>query len=204
MKKLVTLALAIAVVLPAAAELKNDVLTRDLVIQDQVGPMNSGATYKISSMGEYGYGTGFWFDYDMSYITAIESPGEIKSVSNTVVESSSEMPTLYVSNEPMTSLSEVKNGTVAGVLVANGTLEVSGEYRYAAICFPTYTVDSYTKDFTSITFTWEDSPQVGVEGIEAENGKAEYYNLQGVRVENPENGMFIRVQNGKSTKVAIK
>ena len=43
---------------------------------------------------------------------------------------------------------------------------------------------------------------VGIAGIEAENGEAVYFNLQGVRVENPENGIFIRVQNGKAVKIA--
>ena len=42
---------------------------------------------------------------------------------------------------------------------------------------------------------------VGIAGIEAENGEAVYFNLQGVRVENPENGIFIRVQNGKAVKI---
>ena len=41
----------------------------------------------------------------------------------------------------------------------------------------------------------------GIAGIEAENGKAVYFNLQGVRVQNPENGVFIRVQNGKAVKI---
>ena len=41
-----------------------------------------------------------------------------------------------------------------------------------------------------------------VEGIEAVADSAvEYYNLQGVRVANPENGIFIRVQGNKATKV---
>ena len=42
---------------------------------------------------------------------------------------------------------------------------------------------------------------VGIAGIEAENGEAVYFNLQGVRVQNPENGIFIRVQNGKAIKI---
>ena len=42
----------------------------------------------------------------------------------------------------------------------------------------------------------------GIAGIEAENGEAVYFNLQGVRVQNPENGVFIRVQNGKAVKIA--
>lgn len=41
----------------------------------------------------------------------------------------------------------------------------------------------------------------GITGIEAENGEAVYFNLQGVRVENPEKGIFIRVQNGKAVKI---
>ena len=42
---------------------------------------------------------------------------------------------------------------------------------------------------------------VGIDGIEAEDGKTVYFNLQGVRVQNPEKGIFIRVQNGKATKI---
>ena len=41
-----------------------------------------------------------------------------------------------------------------------------------------------------------------VDSIEAsEEGEAVYYNLQGVRVENPEHGIFVKVVNGKATKV---
>lgn len=44
-----------------------------------------------------------------------------------------------------------------------------------------------------------------VANIEAdENAPVEYYNLQGVRVANPENGIFIRRQGSKSTKVLVK
>ncbi|GEM_PF-1873188 len=35
-------------------------------------------------------------------------------------------------------------------------------------------------------------------------GEATYYNMQGVRIANPENGIFVRIQNGKARKVAIK
>ena len=46
---------------------------------------------------------------------------------------------------------------------------------------------------------------VGVEKIEAEgdNAAVEYYNLQGVKVENPENGIFIKKQGNKVTKVVL-
>ena len=45
----------------------------------------------------------------------------------------------------------------------------------------------------------------GVTDVEAaEDAPAVYYNLQGVRVENPENGLYIKVQGNKTTKVYVK
>ncbi|MDE6246997.1 MAG: hypothetical protein K2M41_04035 [Muribaculaceae bacterium] len=44
---------------------------------------------------------------------------------------------------------------------------------------------------------------VAVEGVEAADAPAEYYTIQGIRVANPERGLYIRVQNGKATKVIL-
>lgn len=51
----------------------------------------------------------------------------------------------------------------------------------------------------------EDDP-TGIEDIEINEaeGSVEYFNLQGVRVENPANGLYIRRQGSKVTKVIIK
>ena len=44
----------------------------------------------------------------------------------------------------------------------------------------------------------------GIEDVVTdENAPVEYYNLQGMRVENPSNGIFIRRQGGKTVKVAL-
>lgn len=43
----------------------------------------------------------------------------------------------------------------------------------------------------------------GVAAVEAE-GAAEYYNLQGVRVANPDKGLYIVVRGGKASKVVLK
>lgn len=43
-----------------------------------------------------------------------------------------------------------------------------------------------------------------VEEIEAAEGEAVYFNLQGVQVENPVNGVYVKVLNGKATKVVVK
>ena len=47
----------------------------------------------------------------------------------------------------------------------------------------------------------------GVEGIEMDeviDGEAEYFNLQGVKVANPENGLYIKKAGNKATKVLVK
>lgn len=46
----------------------------------------------------------------------------------------------------------------------------------------------------------------GVEDITTEiPGNAPvYYNLQGIRVDNPADGIFVKVENGKSSKVVVK
>ncbi len=54
-----------------------------------------------------------------------------------------------------------------------------------------------------VTFTTD--KVTGIEDVVVEeNASAEYYNLQGVRVAKPENGLYIRVQGGKATKVLVK
>lgn len=56
---------------------------------------------------------------------------------------------------------------------------------------------------TEITFTA--TKESGIEGVAAEAAApAEYYNLQGVRVENPAEGLYIVVRGGKATKEYVK
>ncbi len=53
----------------------------------------------------------------------------------------------------------------------------------------------------TVIFTQGDA---GVKNVEvAEAGEAVYYNLQGVRVANPEKGLFIQVKGGKAAKVVL-
>lgn len=51
--------------------------------------------------------------------------------------------------------------------------------------------------------TVEYDQTVAVEGIEVEAAEAVYFNLQGVKVANPENGVFVKVVNGKASKVVL-
>ena len=58
----------------------------------------------------------------------------------------------------------------------------------------------YFRNIQEIDFAGID----GVESDECGDAPVEYYNLQGIRVENPESGLYIRRQGNKSTKVYIK
>lgn len=64
------------------------------------------------------------------------------------------------------------------------------------------TADGFEASEPFITTAYVDFP-TGVIGIEAEESEAEYYTLQGVRVANPEKGIYVRVANGKAAKVVL-
>ncbi|MDE6010888.1 MAG: hypothetical protein K2F87_05555, partial [Muribaculaceae bacterium] len=44
----------------------------------------------------------------------------------------------------------------------------------------------------------------GVEGVEAADANAVYYNMQGVQVKNPTKGIYVKVIDGKASKVNLK
>ena len=65
----------------------------------------------------------------------------------------------------------------------------------------TFTAKATTK-INTITVTYDTA--TGIEDTMVdENAPVEYYNLQGVKVANPENGIFIKKQGAKATKVVL-
>ena len=110
-------------------------------------------------------------------------------------------------------------GSVFGIFDEDGT-EVAvwseGEKTGLGACFgsfiavPNDDVSVYIYHFVPGTvaekFLFAVDSTSGVEGIEAENADApvEYYNLQGVKVASPSNGIFIKVQGSKASKVYVK
>ncbi len=77
-------------------------------------------------------------------------------------------------------------------LTDNGTLHVYTE-KDGAVSETRKVAVTKTGDATAI------------EAIEADTtAPVEYFNLQGIRVENPENGLYIRRQGSKTTKVLVK
>ncbi|MDE5887841.1 MAG: hypothetical protein K2H46_09685 [Muribaculaceae bacterium] len=81
---------------------------------------------------------------------------------------------------------EENNDYAAKVSGSNWTSTVTGK--------PTYIFDPEAMILTV-------SGATGISAIEAEEGDAVYFNLQGQRVANPDKGIYIRVVNGKAVKV---
>ena len=59
-----------------------------------------------------------------------------------------------------------------------------------------------TKAASKYAFTIGEGPS-SIEDVEAVDAPVEYYNLQGVKVANPSNGIFIKKQGNKATKVIL-
>lgn len=53
-------------------------------------------------------------------------------------------------------------------------------------------------------FSWESAGLSGIETIDAPDAASTYYNLQGQPVANPAGGIYIRLTDGKATKVRIR
>lgn len=63
----------------------------------------------------------------------------------------------------------------------------------------------YWNPFRDFTLEkWVETQEGGIAGIAADNAPAVYYNLQGIRVNNPENGFFIVKKGNKTQKVLVK
>ncbi len=57
---------------------------------------------------------------------------------------------------------------------------------------------------TKINVYLDQNTETAVTEIGVAEGEAEYYTLSGVKVANPTNGIYVKVLNGKATKVVIR
>ncbi len=104
----------------------------------------------------------------------------------------------------------------------NGLGDTNDGVRYHAIVTKEFIDDNGKKGYYLLSFKCKNgvavytiaeegfvdpNPIGGVEGIVADeidaNAPVEYYNIQGMKIEKPENGLFIKVQGNKATKVAL-
>ena len=75
----------------------------------------------------------------------------------------------------------------------------SGEWM-KGIALPRANNSFTTKAASKYAFEYENT---GIENVDAEVAPVEYYNLQGIKVANPSNGIFIKKQGNKATKVVL-
>lgn len=88
--------------------------------------------------------------------------------------------------------------------VEGDNVTITIPYRSTTIMTMTSMKFYYGSAYKSTLTFKEASSGIGSVEIEDTDAPAVYYNLQGVRVENPSSGIVIRVQGGKATKVIIK
>lgn len=107
-------------------------------------------------------------------------------------------------------------GTNAKILGIEFTGNKVSADTYLTVDGGTFTDKAWTGDASSVTFTTVKTTNINTitvtyeankSGIKAisvdENAPVEYYNLQGVKVANPQNGLYIRVQGNKAVKVIL-
>lgn len=93
--------------------------------------------------------------------------------------------------------------------ISNGTeLNFRNNYEYEGVDAGTYNVVVlviiYNNAPSLYILNYDADTVTGVAEIAVENGQEAYYTLQGVRVSTPENGLYIRVKDGKASKVIIR
>lgn len=100
-------------------------------------------------------------------------------------------------------------GDVHADVTLNGTIDAEGNVNMKIPVIWYQDGDVTNKEEGNMTpidvvFVAKNTP-TGVDEIEAAgNGEVEYYNLQGIRVANPESGIYIRRQGSKVSKVYVK
>lgn len=95
------------------------------------------------------------------------------------------------------------NGTVTGIVTGEGT-GVANPITWTGDAEGTLVLTSLKQvRFKYIAITLADSGSVDAIAADDANAPVEYYNLQGVRVANPANGLYIRVAGNKATKVRL-
>lgn len=100
-------------------------------------------------------------------------------------------------------------GEIHAGVTLNGTIDADGNVHMniPVVWYMDGDVTNKAEDNMipiDVVFVAKNTP-TGVDEIEAAgNGEVEYYNLQGIRVANPESGIYIRRQGSKVSKVYVK
>ena len=105
-----------------------------------------------------------------------------------------------------TSISEIQLASKKAI-TANYSIFSNETYNNATLYVPVGSKSDFEKAIPWINFYIQEKDYAGIEDIVADvnsDKQIEYFNPNGVRVENPQNGIFIRRQGNKVEKVIVK
>lgn len=100
----------------------------------------------------------------------------------------------YILPEDVTAVELGKEYELVGPVDSQNNMHIAADWTNVTV---TVTIDG---EKVKMVCT---AGEGAIEAIDADNTPAIYFNLMGQRVANPENGVFVRVQNGKATKVIL-
>lgn len=122
--------------------------------------------------------------------------------------------TMEVSNAGSFGVKELSNGQQTNWFSAVGGYTFDADHTSVALVteggedmtFGYNVPAKYKFVFVPSTQTLTVTPdgESGIASVASDNVEAKYFNLQGVQVANPENGLFIVVKGGKTSKVLVK
>lgn len=151
---------------------------------------------ELKTIGDFANGSlaGTVADYDMEIVYPEVAVADLESWMNGVVT----VKNVTFETETPASKKTVNGKCGDEELAFYNTfgVDVMEAGTYDVVC----AVATYKGNLQVYPISYTVSTQTGVEAVAAA-GEAQYFNLQGVRVANPENGICIRVQNGRAEKI---
>ena len=154
--------------------------------------------------------------YQCRGLTSMEIPNSVTSIGDFAFYDCDKVETLYIGSaietigdnafNECTQLIEIKVASKIARTASENIFHLD-TYNNAILYVPSGRKWAYEKVVPWDNFYIEEFDFAGIDNVEADedvNAPVEYYNLQGIRVENPQNGIFIRRQGNKVEKVLLK
>ena len=177
----------------------------------------------------YGPMNGGFFGNSAAPVTMTNCYAQVKVAAQAVGTAEPTVGGIFANANDLTISNSYVSATVTGTtanLVANGKVTATDVYAFGTGTAPAGVTVVAAADATAIAaikgwaafnegklfnglpaLNWQNVDASGIDEVAADvdaEAPVEYYNLQGIRVENPANGLYIRKQGSKATKVLVR